>query len=83
MSVERQVSLAMKQGPKNAGPINSHNLILRSLSMMQEISPEYLSRMVSYVDTLLLLDPGEKEVPVKRKKAPPAKAAKPTKPIKK
>lgn len=79
MSVERQVSVAMKQGPNNAGPINSHMLVLRSLTMMQEISPDYLSRMVSYVDTLRALDPGEKEVPVKRKKAAPAKAAKPRK----
>jgi hypothetical protein len=58
-------------------------LVLRSLAMMQDISPDYLNRMVSYADTLLALDPGEKEVPVKRKKAPPAKAARPTKAMKK
>lgn len=77
LSVDKQLALAMKQAPKNAGPINSHMLVLRSLAMMQTISPDYLSRMVSYVDTLLSLDPGEIVVPVKRKKAPPAKAAKP------
>lgn len=79
LSVDRQVSVAMKQAPKNAGPINSHMLVLRSLAMMQAISPAYLSRMVSYVDTLLSLDPGDKEVPVKRKKAPLAKTNKPAK----
>jgi hypothetical protein len=78
MSVDKQLALAMKQAPQNAGPINSHMLVLRSLALMQEISPDYLSRVVTYVDTLLALDPGEKEVPVKRKKAVPAKAAKPT-----
>jgi len=83
LSVDKQLALAMKQAPQNAGPINSHMLVLRSLAMMQEISPDYLSRMVSYVDTLLLLDPGEMELPVKRKKAAPAKAAKPTKTTKK
>ena len=83
MSVDKQLAQAMKQAPINAGPINSHMLILRSLAMMQEISPEYLNRMVSYADTLLALDPGEKEVPVKRKKTLPAKAAKPTKAMKK
>ena len=77
MSVDKELALAMKQAPKNAGPINSHMLVLRSLAMMQEISPDYLSRFVSYVDTLLFLDPGELTVPVKRKKALPAKAAKP------
>ncbi len=78
LSVDRQVSSAMKQAPQNAGPINSHMLVLRSLAMMQAISPDYLSRMVSYVDTLLSLTPGEKEVPVKRKKAAPGKPAKAT-----
>lgn len=83
MSVDKQLSLAMKQAPQNAGPINSHMLVLRSLAMMQSISPDYLSRVVSYVDTLLLLDPGEKDVPVKRKKAAVARASKPTKAFKK
>ena len=83
MSVDKQLALSMKQGPINAGPINSHMLVLRSLAMMQEISPDYLGRLVSYADTLLFLDPGEKDVPVKRKKAVPAKVAKPTKTMKK
>jgi hypothetical protein len=83
MSVDKQLALAMKQGPKNAGPINSHNLVLRSLAMMQEISPDYLSRMVSYVDTLVSLDPGEKEVAVKRKKATASKVGKTTRTVKK
>ena len=83
MSVDKQLALAMKQAPANAGPINSHMLVLRSLAMMQDISPDYLSRMVSYVDTLLSLDPGETVVPVKRKKAAPAKAAKPSNTAKK
>ena len=83
LSVDKQLALAMKQAPHNAGPINSHMLVLRSLAMMQAISPDYLSRMVSYVDTLLFLDPGGAVVPVKRKKAVPAKAAKPTRTKKK
>lgn len=81
MSVEKQLAQAMKQGPQNAGPINSHMLILRSLAMMQDISPDYLSRMVSYADTLIFLNPVDKEMPVKRKKAAPAKVRKPSKSI--
>jgi hypothetical protein len=77
MSVDRQLSQAMKQAPVNAGPINSHMLVLRSLAMMQDISPDYLSRMVSYIDTLLALAPGEVEAPVKRKKTAAAKTARP------
>lgn len=83
MSVDKQLALAMKQAPVNAGPINSHMLVLRSLAMMQEVSPDYLNRMVSYVDTLLALNPGEVEAPVKRKKAGAAKLGKASKSAKK
>lgn len=83
ISVDRQLSLAMKQAPLNAGPINSHMLVLRSLAMMQAISPDYLNHFVSYVDTLLLLGPVETEVPARRKKAASAKAGKPQKAMKK
>lgn len=83
ISVDRQLSLAMKQAPVNAGPINSHMLILRSLAMMQAMSPGYLNHFVSYVDTLRLLGPVETEVPARRKKAAPAKAGKPPKAMKK
>ncbi len=83
LSVDKQLAQAMKQAPANAGPINSHMLVLRSLAMMQEISPDYLSRMISYVDTLLLLDPGEMDVPAKRKKAVAATVAKPARAMKK
>ena len=74
MSVDKQLAQAMKQAPINAGPINSHMLVIRSLALMQAISPDYLNHFVSYVDTLLLLEPVEKEAPVRRKKA--AKSAK-------
>ena len=56
LSADRHVTQAIEQGPENAGPINSHRLVLRSLALMRDISPDYLSRFVSYVDTLLWLD---------------------------
>lgn len=83
LSVDKQLALAMKQAPENAGPINSHMLVLRSLAMMQAISPGYLSRVVSYVDTLLALNPREVAAPVKKKKAVATKAGKQTKATKK
>jgi hypothetical protein len=51
------VAQALDQAPKNAGPINSHMLVLRSLALMRDIAPDYLNRFMSYVDTLLCLDP--------------------------
>lgn len=76
LSVDRQVAQALQQAPKNAGPINSHMLALRSLALMRDISPDYLNRFMAYAETLLCLDPGEKEKPAGPKKTPAAKAAK-------
>jgi len=56
LSVDKQLSQAIAQGPENAGPLNSHQLVLRSLSVMRDISPDYLNRFMSYVDALLWLD---------------------------
>jgi hypothetical protein len=56
ISVQKQVSKAMAQAPQNAGPINSHMLVLRSLGLMRDASPDYLNRFMVYVDTLLCLD---------------------------
>ena len=56
LSAQKQVTQALGQAPKNAGPINSHMLVLRSLELMRNISPDYLNRFMSYADTLLCLD---------------------------
>jgi hypothetical protein len=68
LSVDKRVVQALDQAPKNAGPINSHMLVLRSLAMMRDISPDYLNRFTSYVDTLLCLEQGEKGKPAPEKK---------------
>jgi hypothetical protein len=61
LSANKQVTQALDRAPRNAGPINSHMLVLRSLALMRELSPDYLNRFVSYVDTLLCLDQGDKK----------------------
>lgn len=76
LSVDKQVAQALEQGPRNAGPINSHMLVLRSLALMREISPDYLTRFMSYTDTLLCLDLVEKEKPANTKKQPTKAARK-------
>lgn len=67
LSVDRQVNQALHQAPANAGPINSHMLVLRSLTLMRDLSPDYLNRFISYADTLLCLDQGELKKPVTAK----------------
>ena len=68
ISVQKQVTQAIAQAPQNAGPINSHMLVLRSLGLMRDLSPDYLNRFMAYVDTLLILDAPQSL------KAPPKKA---------
>lgn len=60
ISVQKQVTQAIAQAPQNAGPINSHMLVLRSLGLMRNISPDYLNRFMAHVDTLLCLDEADK-----------------------
>ncbi len=60
LSADKQLSQALDQAPKNAGPINSHMLVLRSLALMREIAPDYLNRFIAYADTLLCLEQSEK-----------------------
>jgi hypothetical protein len=60
LSADKQLNKALDQAPKNAGPINSHMLVLRSLALMRELSPDYLNRFISYADTLLCLEQAEK-----------------------
>jgi hypothetical protein len=76
LSVDKQVAQALDQAPKNAGPINSHMLVLRSLVLMRDISPDYLNRFMSYVDTLLCLDQGDAKSKPTPKKPVPVKAVK-------
>ena len=56
LNVEQQLARALAQAPENAGPLNSHLLVLQSLKLMRDISPEYLRRFMAYADALLWLD---------------------------
>lgn len=56
MATEDQVSEAVQRGPENAGPLNSQMLVLRTLGLLQTLSPDYLQRFVAHADALLWLD---------------------------
>jgi hypothetical protein len=53
---DRLVTRAIKERPENPGPLNAQMLAIRSLSAMRSLSPGYLNRFVSYIDTLLWLE---------------------------
>ncbi|MFC4762146.1 DUF2894 domain-containing protein [Dyella koreensis] len=49
---ESQLRESLEQVPTNAGPLNSGNLVHRSLTLMRELSPGYLQHFLLYVDAL-------------------------------
>jgi hypothetical protein len=77
ISVQKQVTQAIAQAPQNAGPINSHMLVLRSLGLMRDISPDYLNRFMGYVDTLLVLEAAGQSKALTKKAAAPHKRPSP------
>ena len=79
LNVGKRVTQELHHLPQNAGPLNSHRLVLRSLATMRDISPDYLSRFTSYVDTLLCLDQCDKDKQVSTKKAADSDSGKKTK----
>ncbi|KWT98757.1 MULTISPECIES: DUF2894 domain-containing protein [unclassified Variovorax] len=56
LSADRRLTQSLAAVPENAGPLNSHQLVHRALTLMRELSPEYLHRFMSHVDALLWLD---------------------------
>jgi hypothetical protein len=56
LSADQRLTRSFAKVPENAGPLNSHHLVHRSLTLMRDLSPEYLQRFLSYVDTLQWLD---------------------------
>jgi hypothetical protein len=76
LSADNQVKRALELAPSNAGPINSHSLMLRSLALMRDLAPDYLHRFMSHADTLLCLEQCDQEKPGNVKKPPAAKRVK-------
>lgn len=56
LSLEQQLSRALAQAPDNAGPLNSHFLVLQALIRMRDIAPPYLESVIAHVDALLWLE---------------------------
>lgn len=56
LNTEQRLSQSLARLPDNAGPLNSHHLVHRSLTLMRDLSPGYLDKFMAYVDALLWLD---------------------------
>jgi hypothetical protein len=62
LSAEETVVQATHRAPENAGPLNSHKLVLRTLGLMSELSPHYLRRFLAHTETLLWLDQAQAQL---------------------
>lgn len=69
IAADQQVVQAVHRGPDNAGPLNSHRLMLRSLTLMRSLSPDYLGRFLAQMETLLWLDQVNQQTTLKDAKS--------------
>ena len=60
---------AIARTPANAGPLNSHALVLRSLGLMRELSTDYLRRFLVQAETLQWLEKAREKYPREEAKA--------------
>lgn len=63
INADKVVARAIAACPVDAGPLNPQKLIIRSLSSMRDLSPHYLNRFVTYMETLLWLEQAGLEKP--------------------
>jgi hypothetical protein len=52
VSTNRLLRESQAHVPDNAGPLNSSQLVHRALSVMRDVSPDYLHHVLLYVDAL-------------------------------
>jgi hypothetical protein len=69
-----QVEQAAARKPVNAGPLNSHALVLHSLALMRELSPDYLRRFLLHMESLQWLDQARERGPSGDKTVKPRRA---------
>lgn len=58
LRLDQQLIQALAHTPENAGPLNSHTLMSRSLQTLRQLAPAYLQHFLAYAETLLQCDPG-------------------------
>ncbi|MDN4575287.1 DUF2894 domain-containing protein [Pandoraea cepalis] len=56
VSTDGNLRQSLAQVPENAGPLNSSHLVHRALSLMHDISPDYLRHFLRHADALSWLE---------------------------
>ncbi len=63
VATEQQMIEALAKAPKNAGPLNSHRLMLRALTQMRRLSPDYLRLVLAQMEALLWVEDAVARLP--------------------
>lgn len=66
---DQQLHQALDRAPDQAGPLNSHKLVLRSLALLRDLSPDYTRRLMAQWDDLLWLEQAHSAQPGKSVRA--------------
>lgn len=69
VATEQQMIEALAKAPKNAGPLNSHRLMLRALTQMRRLSPDYLRLFLAQMEALLWVEDAVARLPKPAAKA--------------
>ena len=75
LSADQRLAQSRATLPDNAGPLNSHHLVHRALTLMQSLSPEYLEHFVGYVDALQWLEQANEAAAAEPRAAAPRRSA--------
>jgi alkylhydroperoxidase family enzyme len=70
LSADRRLTQSLARVPENAGPLHTQRLLHQALTVMRDVSPAYLHRLLSQVETLLWLDPASPAGAVAKKDPP-------------
>jgi hypothetical protein len=75
LSVVKRVELAIQHGPESPGPLNPQMLAIKALTSMRDLSPQYLSRYMNYLDALFWLEHAAERPDPAKAASKPRKAA--------
>lgn len=56
LNAEKLLAQVAREGRCNLGPLNAQGLIIRTVTKMQQLSPEYAAQIVRYLETVLWLE---------------------------
>ncbi|MGZ5181522.1 MAG: DUF2894 domain-containing protein [Ramlibacter sp.] len=76
LQANQRVGEALARRPRNAGPLNSHALVLQLVDSLQATSPAYLRRLVDLVETMGWLERASERPATKTRKPASSAAAK-------